>query len=145
MTFKKTISVSLPHYIWETYFQDYKANRSDYIIEMFMKGILVETEKLKGNENKIVELIKQVRELENINSDLKHELEIVKSRVITQEMREAERKLIRDKKEAEKQRILAEKEAKRIEDEERRNKEKMVDAIRLSGVMEMVGRNDNRK
>jgi hypothetical protein len=91
MKYKKTITFSLSPWIWEKYFKDFKNNRSDYIIEMFLKGVLVETEQFKGNELKLIELIKANRELENNNSDLKKELEIVKARVITQEQRRKER------------------------------------------------------
>jgi hypothetical protein len=144
----KTLSVCFSNYVFEQHFQNLPfKNRSKYIEEMFLKGINSEMSEFQGFQAQIIAAQKKTREQQEIISNLSKELALVKSRVITQEVREAERKIIRDKKEAEKK-IKDDKKRAEEEQEEKFRKMKLMDrAIKASGFLEHIGegeRNDKK-
>jgi alpha-glucuronidase len=102
----KRISISFSDYIYEQYLQSAKLNRSKYIEEMFVKGVNFETQEFQGQQTKIVQMLRQLREKDEVISNLQRELASVKSRVVTQEMRREEKRLAKEKEEASKWRVL---------------------------------------
>lgn len=87
----KRITISFSNWIYEQYLQNANINRSKYIEEMFVKGINSELGEYQGVQAKAIDAIKKLREKEELIANLQRELASVKSRVMTQEKKRAEK------------------------------------------------------
>lgn len=97
----KKLSITFSDYVFEQYLQSGLLNRSKYIEEMFVKGVNSELGEYQGIQQKAIQALKQVREQNELISNLQKELALVKSKVITQEMRKKEREEEKKRKEFE--------------------------------------------
>jgi len=103
----------MPVWVWEKYLSNLTVNKSQHIIEMYIKGIEAEMEQFKNQETTIIELMRKLREQETLIANQARELAIVKSRVITQQERETKAEARRKEADARRK----EKEAKKQEKE----------------------------
>jgi hypothetical protein len=84
----KRISISVSDWVYDQYLKTTNTiNKSKYIEEMFVKGVNSELGELQGIQAKAINLIKEVREKDEIIANFKRELASVKSKVLNQEQR----------------------------------------------------------
>lgn len=85
----KRISLSVPNWVYDRYLATLNTNRSNFVIDMMIRGI--DSELSKGSESRAVLVMQELRNKDAELINLKRELELVKARVITQEKRKQER------------------------------------------------------
>jgi len=80
----KNFSVSFSNWVFFSYFENYKGNRSRFIEEMFLKGVASEISEGMNYEQRILELTRINRNLELENRQLNRKLNSIKGLISPQ-------------------------------------------------------------